>query len=277
MTGGIQMAQWRVMGSSVRGVSHRRRNQLNQDAIEWDEVEGGIAVAVADGHGSASCFRSATGARLAVRACIEVLRELPVSEVSEDAVRSAPLELVERWRAAVAEHARANPFTEPELAFLNGRAADPPWVIYGTTILAARVTGSHIVYLQLGDGDILIVDESGGVTRPWPRDERFLGVETASLCGASPEEDARVLVRDLIGESPSLVLLATDGYANSFREDEGFLRTGSDVLAILRREGHDYVDRHLESWLAETSEQGSGDDITAAVLTRVCAGGPVDG
>jgi hypothetical protein len=119
---------------------------------------------------------------------------------------------------------------------LDGGAADSPWTIYGTTIVAVLAAACHIVYLQLGDGDILIVDDAGAVTRPWPRDSRFLGVETASLCGPSPEDDLRLLIQPLDGSGPALVLLATDGYANSFREDAGFVRIGSDVLEIIRRD-----------------------------------------
>jgi serine/threonine protein phosphatase PrpC len=263
MTGGVQTAQWRVMGRSVRGMSHRRRNQANQDAIQWEVADGAITVAVADGHGSAACFRSAVGAELAVNLAVDLLRDTCLEGTGR-----VPVELAARWREAVMEHAAAHPFTPAELALLKGPHSDPPFEIYGSTIMAVRATGSHILYLQIGDGDILIVDDSGDVTRPWPRDERFLGVETASLCGPAPEKDARVLVSELNGSAPALVLLATDGYANSFREDEGFLRTGADVLKLIRTEGAGYVEDHLEGWLNETSEKGSGDDITAALLIR---------
>ena len=65
-----------------------------------------------------------------------------------------------------------------------------------------------------------------------------------------------------------LVLLATDGYANSFREDRGFLKVGTDLLGMLRSDGLDHVKANLGDWLRETSEGGSGDDITR---TRRCA------
>jgi serine/threonine protein phosphatase PrpC len=280
MIPGIQTEQWRVLGRSVRGASHRRRNQVNQDAMLWDASNTTVAVAVADGHGSASCFRSDVGAKLAVEACIQLFGETaaldPPAESFAEAARTMPAALVSRWRAAVAAHLAAQPLTPSELASLNGRAAGPPWTIYGTTIVAVLALASHILYLQLGDGDILVVDESGAVTRPWPRDQRYLGVETASLCGPAPEDELRLRIQPLDGAGPVLVLLATDGYANSFRDDAGFLRTGSDVLEIVRREGLDKIDRDLESWLHEASEFGSGDDITVALISRESTGGAVD-
>jgi hypothetical protein len=68
-----------------------------------------------------------------------------------------------------------------------------------------------------------------------------------------------------------LILLSTDGYANSFREDRGFLAVGPDLLQMIRAEGIGPITGKLESWLREASEQGSGEDITLGILWR---GGP---
>src|SRR5919197_2980041 len=61
---------WRVIGTSVTGATHLRANGPNQDAIAWWPAcgEGSrLVLAVADGHGSAKCFRSDVGAACAVR------------------------------------------------------------------------------------------------------------------------------------------------------------------------------------------------------------------
>src|SRR5208282_1676163 len=68
---------------------------------------------------------------------------------------------------------------------------------------------------------------------------------------------------------PALILLSTDGYANSFRTDADFLKVGSDILATMRDEGPDYVKSNLESWLLEASQAGSGDDVTVGLVYRV--------
>ena len=69
-------------------------------------------------------------------------------------------------------------------------------------------------------------------------------------------------------DRPALVLLATDGYANAFREDAGFLQVGTDLLAMIREEGLQHVAAGLETWLAEASDSGSGDDVTLGLLCR---------
>jgi hypothetical protein len=68
------------------------------------------------------------------------------------------------------------------------------------------------------------------------------------------------------GALPSLVLLSTDGYANSFRSDEDFLKIGQDYLEIIRQQGISSLAEELPAILTEATQQGSGDDITLAIL-----------
>lgn len=276
MSYGIQTDFWSVVGRSVCGASHRRRGAGNQDALGWaGSGESGLVAAVADGHGSASCFRSATGAALAVEAALTVLRGFAERcldyESAAGGAADLPELLVAQWREMVSRHLAESPFAISELPAGNGRDRTP-WRVYGSTLLAVLATPSHIVYLQLGDGDILVVSDDGAVARPWPKDTRLLGVETTSLCGPDAVEETRVAIEPHSGASPAMVLLATDGYANSFREDHGFLRAGEDLLEIVRESGMDGVERNLESWLNESTELGSGDDITLAILCRTALG-----
>jgi hypothetical protein len=64
---------------------------------------------------------------------------------------------------------------------------------------------------------------------------------------------------------PALITLSTDGYANSFATDEGFLQIGGDYLEMVRKEPDKLADG-LQSILTEATEQGSSDDITLALL-----------
>ncbi len=72
----------------------------------------------------------------------------------------------------------------------------------------------------------------------------------------------------LAGTSPALILAATDGYANAYRDEVGFQQVARDFWAMLREEGEEAVKPHLREWLNEASQQGSGDDITAGILWR---------
>ena len=76
------------------------------------------------------------------------------------------------------------------------------------------------------------------------------------------------------GALPSLVLLSTDGYANSFRSDEDFLKIGQDYLEIIREQGISSLAEELPAILTEATQQGSGDDITLAILQDDLSAGP---
>jgi len=280
-------AVWRVLGHSVRGASHRRSGAPNQDAILWwSPAPDGppIALVVSDGHGSDKSFRSEIGSRLAVETTMGLLRELlgvlsrspNLSAVKRTAEERLPQEIVRGWQAAVDAHLATHPLTEEELARLEekrGAAAcrelvDHPRLAYGATVLAALVTQRFLLFVQLGDGDILMVLDDGDVVRPMARDPRLIANETTSLCmtRAWQEVQLRFLASD--GGLPALILLATDGYANSFVNEAAFLQVGTDLLAIMQEDGAQAVEANLATWLEEASVAGSGDDISLGILYR---------
>lgn len=290
MTKGNNKLLWRVIGESVRGAAHIRAGLPNQDAIRWLPESGTgppVILALADGHGSAKCLRSDIGSGLAVSTATKVMRESlkdieaarSLSTIKRWAEESLPRAIVRRWRDAVANHLSTVPLTREELDNLGAKEGAErrnqvvldPILAYGTTILAVLVEKSFIVYLQLGDGDILAVLDSGEVLRPLPPDERLFANETTSLCIPDAWCDFRVRFEVLAGLPPALILVSTDGYANSFRDEKGFLAVGTDILEIARSSGLGEVNRNLQTWLLEASQTGSGDDITLGIICRMDA------
>ena len=70
-----QVATWQVITGSARGAAHRVSGLPNQDAVASQDGPGGVAVAIADGHGHIRHFRSADGAALAVEVACRVAGE----------------------------------------------------------------------------------------------------------------------------------------------------------------------------------------------------------
>ena len=283
-----QTARWRVAGHSVRGATHERAGAPNQDAIHWLPESGAelpLILTVADGHGSHRSFRSESGARFAVETSTQVIRDFLLGQTrtaSLSATKRAaeewlPVALVRRWLEAVTKHLAAHPFSADELRLLGVNhpemseqaAQSNAQVAYGTTILAAAVTTDFILYLQLGDGEILVVADDEEVSSPLPKDQRLFANETTSLCSEDAWRDFRVCFQVVSNRPPALILLSTDGYPNSFRDEAGFLKVGSDILKMIRAEGLDMVNEHLESWLKESTDAGSGDDVTLGLICSV--------
>jgi len=176
----------------------------------------------------------------------------------------------------VRDHAENIPFSSENLRTLTEKegttarqAIEANQVLaYGSTLLAVLVTESFILYLQLGDGDILAVSKTGKVSRPLPKDERLFANETTSLCIPDAWRDFRIGFQPLFGSPPALILVSTDGYANSFRSEAGFLKVGTDLLRMIRSDGLEAVNESLEAWLTEASQVGSGDDITLGIICQ---------
>jgi len=269
-------AHWHMLYASVRGAAHRRNGLPNQDAVRISRTGPGLVLALADGHGSATSFRSQQGARLAVAVALQVAARWPELPTASHHKRRAeddwPKELVRGWQAVVDARLGRRPFTAAEMNPLEPSARQRlernPRLAWGSTLLSVILTPSSILYLQLGDGDLLVVDDNGQVNRPLPADPRLLGNETTSLCAPEAWREARVYCQTLVAAPPALILAATDGYANAFRDDAGFRQVASDLWVMLRDEGQAAVQAQLAGWLNETSAQGSGDDISVGILWR---------
>jgi hypothetical protein len=211
------------------------------------------------------------GARLAVAVATRVLTASLGHDLTDlEALDDITHAIVREWETAVRADVRLFPLTRTEARLADDRH---PLLPYGATLCAAAVTPSSLVYLQLGDGDIVTVSERDGVRRPLPADARLYANQTTSLCSPHAACEFRVAFQALDpaergGDAPALIMVATDGYANSFRDDRGFLSAGPDLLQMIRSEGLEPVRECLPVWLDEASRLGSGDDVTVGLLIR---------
>lgn len=283
---------WVINGTSVRGTSHEREQISNQDSIYWihSKLNDIGILSVADGHGSDTYFRSKIGSKIATKIASQtLLKFLSTTHLSSnnlprvrDLIRySIPKLLVKNWNDKVSNHVCKNPFTNDELSkFLNKRdhlarkkLDIHPQIAYGTTLLTAVVTKDYFLFFQIGDGNILVVDEYRNVIAPFEKnvkncEENCIGSlnTTQSLCMNSSWLEFNVGIYSIYDLMPKLILLATDGYYNSFKDEMGFRKIGIDYLDILETYGQQFMDSKLEVLLKETSQKGSGDDITLGYM-----------
>ncbi|WP_347990345.1 PP2C family serine/threonine-protein phosphatase [Methylomonas sp. AM2-LC] len=260
------MVSWHILAESVLGASHIRSNLPNQDAVAYYQpVEGELPliVAVADGHGNALCTHSHLGAKFAVQVAIESVKTVLID--SHDLSLSQTLTLTEAlpktisrsWYNKVDCYINDN----PEAALNNSE-----YLPFGTTLLVVCILKDCILYWQIGDGDIAIINEDNSIISPIPYDERLLGNDTTSLCNNNAWEDFRYAFLPLINTVPKAIFLVSDGYKNSFKYSEGFHQALSDINDFIHTESAVWVKQELAGWLDEASQLGSGDDITLAII-----------
>ncbi len=275
-------ASWRVTGGSRRGASHVHADLPNQDAIRYwaSEDNATAALALADGHGSDLYFRSETGSRLAAETAVATLRRyagLRTAQECRSTKGRLALELTAGWRDAVACDLKQHPITAQESKSLVATAgwsgqklvAQRPEVAYGTTVLGVLATPAFVLSLQLGDGDILFVDEHGYTQRALSRHARHAGKrQSASLCQSAAAEEIWVQVEETTAAFPALILASTDGYVEGFTTDEEFLGLGEEYLKVLRSKGFDVVEERLKGFLGRVVYHGDGDDLTIGLVAR---------
>ena len=180
-------------------------------------------------------------------------------------------QLVEGWRSGVLDHMRQIPVKESQSSMDDDAESkelpSEKLVVYGATSINLAITPEAVFLAQLGDGDVVVVGQDGKARRSVPTDARLFANETTSLCSPNAEAVVRCMIEPIEGDSaPELVLVATDGYANSFASDDDFLLVATDLREMILEESFDDVAGQLKVWLEEASEQGSGDDITAGLL-----------
>lgn len=280
-----------IIGDSVQGDSHARRGIERQDSYliidgihkhdrknsYYKELGSDVKiVAVADGHGSASCPHSKNGSQTAVNVFCDLMAEFAVKYKddmqklfqilnSEAEITRISKTIIAEWERRVIQYhtmkKREVPIREDGSYDINAI-----WKQYGTTLLGMLVTASFVFVFQLGDGDITYVDKES--VSPVIIGDKILGVETHSISKPDSWKKAisRVVNLETIKETPFMYILSTDGWVNSHASEMDFHKTCTDYFLMIQEHGLEVVEKHLSQWLIETSAMGCGDDITTVFV-----------
>jgi serine/threonine protein phosphatase PrpC len=278
----LATCEWGVLGKSIRGPNHKISGLPNQDSIRIYSGGNGKAtiIAIADGHGSSIHFRSAIGSRIAVDCAVHILsnkfKKLDTLEIKR-CMDDIPNLVCNAWNDKIIHHYAQNKFLPNELALFEDNCWSNDFleqlklnarIAYGTTLLVVVIKDSLILYMQIGDGDILVVDESGETRKPLTDDIQYSKYQTKSLCADNAKLDFRVTTEDINYSNPVLVTTSTDGYSNSFMNYLDFTKTASRYLDMLRVIGPQLLQKIMRNLLLRTTSCGSGDDISMAMAYR---------
>ena len=264
-----------VFGTSVQGASHIRSGVECQDSSKKIICDDGtIIMAVADGHGSKSCPFSKTGSSIAVNSFCKIMSEYVKSFsdspeylltfLNREGDTKVAQQIDSEWKSRVEKVHRNN---KRDIPVNEDGEQDKPAVYsqYGTTLLGLVLAKDFLFALQIGDGDIVFVSEDSVV--PVINGDKILGVETHSLSKINAWKKAITVARrmDFEEKKPFMFLMSTDGFANSYKNEEEFHKTCSEYLDMINQHGVKAINENLKDWLSETSSLGCGDDITVLI------------
>ncbi len=262
-----------VFGASVQGASHIRSGRECQDSHKKIVKESGsVILAVADGHGSESCPYSKTGSYAAVNVFCKILGdyldtyagqpEMLFTFLKREGDTKLAQEIDAEWKRRILRlHTKCKREIPPEAE--QDKKKEAVYKLYGSTLLGLVLTEDFLFAFQLGDGDIVKVSKNG--VYHIIEGDKILGTETHSLSKAESWKKAVTLIRkrEEKEQMPVMYMLSSDGLSNSYINDEEFEKTCMDYYLLLQEHGVKAVSDQLKTWLQETSELGSGDDITA--------------
>lgn len=267
-----------VFGKSVKGATHEKNGLPLQDNCKIEEISDKITIiAVADGHGSSKCPRSDRGSLIAVNTFCTVMKNYLlnygkekdgltnlVTFLNREGDMRFAQDICEEWQARVKQSYYKN---KAENVKDNNGNIDwkKVYSLYGTTLLGMLLTDTFVFSFQIGDGDINYItsDEISTLVEP----EKFLGTETHSLSktDAWRKSVASVRRKNESDDAPYLYMLSTDGFSNSFVNEDEFHKTCREYYKMISEHGYEAVRDNLAKWLKETSELGCGDDITVVM------------
>lgn len=240
--------------AKIIGAEHQRNGKPCQDEAGLIEIGDRVAIAVSDGHGSSQY--ADVGSRLAVTSTLYMLN------LFAEAYEAEPLPVLHALARDVLRRNIQRGWVDAVRAYGSGDTSDLR--AHGATLAFAISTPKALIIGDVGDCDILLVEADGTVTRPLMAKDYF-GEQTSSLCLPESQTDFYTVVRSA-PQAETLLMISTDGYSKSYPTDKDFESLGKFYLEWIRASGLDAVGAKLPKRLAEITKDGSGDDISLAML-----------
>ncbi len=258
-----------VFNCSVKGASHERSGLPCQDSSCSFTGNNYYIIAVADGHGDPKHDLSEIGAKIAVESATYILRQLTDNitkqrdiSLSKMVKYDFPRLLLRRWRNLVENDFRQRIISgEKEFIYEEGSNL---FSRYGTTLLAAIITETDIIYTQIGDGDIVLLRNDNTYEIFSFINQSLVGGETHSLSSNEAVRYFSCGTTNMAGIRG--LFLSTDGLRNSYDNESAFIRLLSAIAEMVDKDGIEVTKEVISKQFAEFSKNGSGDDIAIAAI-----------
>lgn len=254
---------------TTRGYRHIQEDTVCQDASASICDEARAVLAVADGHGANRHFRSDRGAKMAVDAFIKCVENLEDRTYSmKDLSRELPSKILRLWHQDIENDLLFDPFTEEELKDFSPFVREDfeigftKYEAYGTTLLGFFESDKNCFALQIGDGNITVINEDGSIVEPVKRDPSCFGNFTSSLCNTNAESFFRFYE---FKKKPAAVFLTSDGIRNSFKTSNNFHEIFKEIILETIDNSPKCMLTELESLLNDLSMYTCMDDMSISL------------
>lgn len=261
-----------IYNKSVIGYSHIESGLPCQDHSASYKDDNKMIITACDGHGGELYIRSDRGSRFASEACIEVLKHYTKDQIKllleSDNLDKIKLEILCKWNSLVEEDISRESLNDQEMTKLNDeqifRLKTNHVVAYGSTMNALMVVGDYLLCLQIGDGGIFLVNESGAYFAFDDDNENVANI-TQSLCGDKAFKNLNICLYDK--NDYDGILMCTDGVLGPYQTYSNFTNNLiRPIFTIISEDLENRTERLDEFMCKLGKEMGNGDDVSLSII-----------
>lgn len=246
-----------VFSRNIIGYKNEIKNKGSQDYLSYKLYDEGIICAVADGHSGEYFLFSDRGAQFACESLIEVMEKYIYKEKDKYFIekllekRVIQYEICSKWRKKVSKHYEEN----------MPRVFEKSYFRYGTTLLGLIIYKGYVLYLKLGDGDILLKRNN--------RYKKIFYAKNQTRVDSLPEDNAYKKIYYKIEEvnesyKDCTIVIYSDGYENSYFHIKDMIKDINEAIEKYKKNifSRFILEKSYGKILTQLSEYGSKDDIS---------------
>ncbi len=226
-----------------------------QDFIQYKLQNNSLICSVADGHSTPFFKYSDRGARLACKSSIDVL----TSYINKD-INELKIDL-NNYKIQKEIHDRWIELVDNDYKSFKPIVFKTEFIKYSTTLLSIMVTNEYVLYLKLGDGDIIV--KKNGIYN------KLIKTKQKGFVNALGKNNAYKNMYYYIDKNNlENIILFTDGYENSFINDNQLF---SDLESTIQLYNKDVFSRNTliksyKNHLKFLSDSTTKDDSSIAYI-----------
>ncbi|MEW9080538.1 protein phosphatase 2C domain-containing protein [Terrisporobacter glycolicus] len=242
-----------VFSKSVVGYKNIIKNKSSQDYLQFDYINDGLICAVADGHSGDFFTYSHLGSKFACEVAIETLKKYADEDIGKIKTlfdnKILQKEICNGWKVLV----------EQDIKNRLPRAFKYNYFIYGTTLLGVMIKKDYIIYLKIGDGDIIIKQDDNF--------KKVLPSYNKNIVDCLAEDKAydKMIYKVVINEiNINNIIIYSDGFENSFSSYKSMLNNIDSTLIMYNKNifSKTKLEKNYHKELSDLSKSGSLDDIS---------------
>ncbi len=243
-----------IIKKSVTGYKNLIKGYQSQDYADYINEEKYFICSIADGHSTNFFKHSYEGAKFACRASIDVLSEIYNMDIENLEKNLKNYEIQKqidiRWKELVEKHYKKN---YPNVFKIE-------YIKYSTTLLSVLITDEFILYLKLGDGDIVRKNNNSYTSVIDTRDNLIV-----DSLGRDDEYKNMMYSVEVIKEKKDInIALFTDGYSNAFKNKIDLFNSIEETISKYKKNVFSRFTllSTYESYLNNISKNITHDDIS---------------